>query len=105
MKPSRPLLPGPHFEKRVLGLEEAVADQILDSNAAGFSTTSRDLSTTCCRKRPPTMLAGDRARTSARTLALLWDPLGRRLPLVALRIAQDLVSPICPTSANDCAAS
>ena len=31
------------LEKRVLGLEEAVADQILDSNAAGFSTTSRDL--------------------------------------------------------------
>ncbi len=26
-------------------------------------------------------------------------------PPVALRIAQDLVSPICPTPANDCAAS
>jgi hypothetical protein len=33
----------PALEKRVLGLEEAVADQILDSDAAGFSTTTRDL--------------------------------------------------------------
>jgi hypothetical protein len=31
------------LERRVLGLEQAVADQILGSNAAGFSTTSRDL--------------------------------------------------------------
>lgn len=31
------------LEKRVLGLEQAVAEQILGSNAAGFSTTSRDL--------------------------------------------------------------
>ena len=31
------------LEKRVLGLEQAVADQILHSNAAGFSTTSREL--------------------------------------------------------------
>jgi hypothetical protein len=31
------------LERRVLRLEQAVADQILASNAAGFSTTSRDL--------------------------------------------------------------
>jgi hypothetical protein len=31
------------LERRLLRLEEAVADQILDSNAAGFSTTTRDL--------------------------------------------------------------
>jgi hypothetical protein len=31
------------LEKRLLGLEEAVADQILDSDATGFSTTMREL--------------------------------------------------------------
>ena len=31
------------LERRVLGLEQAVADQILGSDAAGFSTTWRDL--------------------------------------------------------------